>query len=306
MVFKAPAINCDNIVIGHTLSSLLFSYLNDYPIILNKELENNQFDFCPTHLPLELIGFENKSKNLRVSDGIKQFGITKSEIENNLIFCLSLAGLTLNSTPFSNIKVGNNIVECFSKARKYSYIFNKLHIFNAENITGLKIKKENVFYEVYDSLYLRHSNKNSIDYIQTGDDFVNEIFIYPSERNGTRAEDRDVVCRSILTREQLDSFDYSDTICRMKTTSVMKGGGFRGSLAGSNKSDPTKQVRRGLLLVSAERKVYERYKIVLEEELHNVVVNTDSAEKILYECQNMNSSCKKINTSLNLSYSLEI
>tara|TARA_A100001391_G_scaffold196346_1_gene174772 strand:- start:429 stop:1349 length:921 start_codon:yes stop_codon:yes gene_type:complete len=306
MVFKTPTTNCNNIVIGHSLSSLLFSYLNDYPIILNKELENNQFDFCPTELPLELIGFENKPKDLRVVGGTKQFGVTKSEIENNLIFCLSLAGLTLNSVPYNNIKVGDNTVECFSSARKYSYTFNKLHIFNAENITGLKIRKENVFYEVYDNLYLRHSNKNSIDYIQTEDDFVNEIFVYPSERNGTRAEDRDVMCRSVLTREQLNSFDYSDTICRMKTTSVMKANGFDGSLAGLSKSNPTKQVRRGLLLVSAERKVYERYKIVLEEELDNVAVNTACAETILYDCQDVNSSCKRVNTSLNLGYSLEI
>lgn len=306
MVFKTPTTNCDNVVIGHSLPSLLFSYLNDYPIILNKELENNQFDFCPTSLPLELIGFENKSKDLRVAGGTKQFGITKEEIENNLIFCLSLAGLTLNSVPFNNIKVGDNTIECFSNARKYSYTFNKLHIFSAENISGLKIKKENVFYEVYDNLYLKHSNKNSIDYIQTEDNFVNEIFIYPSERNGTRAEDRDVMSRSILTRDQLDSFDYSDTICRMKTTAVMKDGGFDGSLAGLSKSDPTKQVRRGLLLVSAERKVYERYKIVLEEELENVLVNTDSVETILHNYHNLSSSCKRINASLNLDYSLEI
>ena len=85
MVFKTPITNCNNIVIGHSLSSLLFSYLKDYPIILNKELENNQFDFCPTELPLELIGFESKPKDLRVVGGTKQFGVTKSEIENNLI-----------------------------------------------------------------------------------------------------------------------------------------------------------------------------------------------------------------------------
>lgn len=300
MVFKTPTTNCDNIVIGHSLPSLLFSYLNDYPIILNKELENNQFDFCPTSLPLELIGFENKSKDLRVAGGTKQFGITKEEIENNLIFCLSLAGLTLNSVPFNNIKVGDNTIECFSNARKYSYTFNKLHIFSAENISGLKIKKENVFYEVYDNLYLKHSNKNSIDYIQTEDSFVNEIFIYPSERNGTRAEDRDVMSRSILTRDQLDSFDYSDTICRMKTTAVMKDSGFDGSLAGLSKSDPTKQVRRGLLLVSAERKVYERCGIVLEDKPENVEIILDNADTIIHNYHTNNSFCKRINTNLNL------
>lgn len=306
MFFKTPTTDCDNIVIGHSLSSLLFSYLNDYPIILNKELENNQFDFCPTELPLELIGFENKPKDLRTATGLKQFGMPISEIENNLVFCLSLAGLTLNTVPFNNIKVGNNILECFSKARKYSYTFNKLHIFDAENVSGVRMAKEDVFYEVYDNLHLKHSNKNSIDYIQTEDDFVKEIFIYPSERNGTRSEDRDVMCKSILTRKQLDSFDYSDTICRMKVTSVMKGSGFQGSLAGFSKRDPAKQVRRGLLLVSAERRVHERYKIVLEEELYNIVINTDSVEAIIHNYHSKNSFCKRINTSLNLDYSLEI
>ena len=306
MVFKTPTTNYDNIVIGHSLPSLLFSYLNDYPIILNKELENNQFDFCPTQLSLGLIGFENKSKDLRIAGGTKQFGMPISEIENNLIFCLSLAGLVLNAVPLGNIKVGNNIIECFSKARKYSYTFNKLYIFDAENVSGIRIAKEDVFYEVYDNLHLKHSNKNSIDYIQTEDDFVKEIFIYPSERNGTRAEDRDVMCKSILTRKQLDLFDYSDTICRMKATSVMKDNGFQGSLAGFSKKDPAKQIRRGLLLVSAERRVHERCKIALEEELDNIVINTDSVEAIIHNFHNKNSFCKRINTSLNLDYSLEI
>ena len=189
-------------------------------------------------------------------------------------------------------------MDYFTKAKKNSVTYENLRIFDGDNITGLELKKENIFYEVYDSIYIRSSNKSDIEYIKTGDDFVKEIYIYPSDRNGTRKEDRDIICKSILSKEQLNSFDYSDTICRMKVASKMKENGFRGSKAMSNKKDPLKHYHRDLSLVNADRVVNEKSTLKCEEHDGNIVIDNSTLRQIINQRPSVASRASQINNML--------
>jgi len=298
MIFKTPTQKCANIIVGHSLQALLFSYLNDNPIIVNKKSNNFLFDFCSSDLPLHLVGFEKSERALKTSDGCVRFGAPKSKLRSDLLLSLSISGLLLNSIPPWNIKIQDGKVDYFTKAKKNSVTYENLRIFDGDNITGLELKKENIFYEVYDSIYIRSSNKNDIEYIKTGDNFVKEIYIYPSDRNGTRKEDRDIICKSILSKEQLNSFDYSDTICRMKVASKMKENGFRGSKAVSNKKDPLKYYHRDLSLVNADRVVHEKCTLKCEEHDGNIVIDNSTLRQIINQRPSVASRASQINNML--------
>jgi hypothetical protein len=298
MVFKTPEQKCNDIVIGHSLPALLYSYLNDYPIIINKQLIDNSFDFCHPDLSLGAIGFNNKSSHLRAAEGSHEVGRSKAEVKSELLLCLSLSGLVMNSETLSSTKIMKGEINYFTKSRKYSSTYTTAHIFNADNVNGVNIKKHNISYDVYDNIHIRSSNKNDIEYISTDDNFVSQIYIYPSKRNGTRQEDRDIICKSTLTREQLDSFDYSDTICRMKVATKMKDCGFTGSKVGITKRNSSEQYWRELSLVSAERNVYEKCLLSCEDNGENILINNSTAQQIIDQHGENVGLAKKINSAL--------
>ena len=298
MVFSPPSQKCHDIIIGHSLSALLSSYLNDTPIIINKKSSHILFDFCDPELPLHLVGLKNKSTTLKSNEGFTELGSSEFELRSNLLLCMSMAGLVLNSIPPWNIKIQDGKVDCFTKAKKNSITYENLRIFDDDNIEGLDLKKENMLYEVYDNIHIRSSNKNDIEYIKTVDNFVKEIYIYPSIRNGTRPDNRDIICKSILTKEQLSSFDYSDTICRMKVASKMKENGFTGSKAVLNKKDPSKYYYRDLSLVSADRVIYEKYTLKCEEHNDNIVIDNSTLRQVINQRPRVASRASQINNTL--------
>jgi hypothetical protein len=298
MVFRTPIQKCRDVIIGHSSQALLFSYLNNIPIIVNKKPNDVSHIFCAPDLPLHLIGLQNNTTILKTSHGSVQFGVSKVKLRSDLLLSLSMSGLLLNSTTSWNIKIEDEKINYFTKAKKYSVSYESLRIFDADNITGVNIKKDEIFYEVYDNIHIRSSNKNDIEYIKSEDNFVIEIYIYPSNRNGTRKEDRDIICKSILTKEQLNSFDYSDTICRMKVAAKMKESGFTGSKAMINKKDPLKYYYRDLSLVSAERIVHEKCKLKCEEHDVNIVIDNSTLRQIINQRPSVASRASQINNML--------
>ena len=298
MIFKTPAQKCANVIVGHSLQALLFSYLNDIPIIVNNKLNNPVFDFCDLDLPLHLVGLKREVKTLKTNDGCVEFGASKYKLRCDLFLSLSMSGPILNATLPWRIKVEDGKVNYFTKTKKNSIIYEDLRIFDGDNIDGLSLKKENILYEVYDNIHIRSSNKNDIEYIKTVDNFVKEIYIYPSNRNGTRKEDRDIICKSILTEEQLKSFDYSDTICRMKVASKMRENGFKGSKAMLSKKDPSRHYYRDLSLVGAERVVHEKCTLKCEEHNNNIVIDNSTLRQVINQRPGVASRASQINKTL--------
>ena len=298
MVFKTPSQKCRDVIVGHSLQALLYSYLNDTPIIISQKSSPVLFDLCSPDLPLHLVGLSQNSTTLKTSEGIIKLGTSKAKLRSNLILCISMSGLLLNSASPWNIKFGDGNVDYYTKSKKHSISYDTVRIFDSDKISGLSIKKHDVIYEVYDNIYIRSSNKNDIEYIKTKDNFVKEIYIHPSDRNGTRPEDRDIICKSILTKEQLNSFDYSDTICRMKVAAKMKENGFTGSKAVLNKKDPSKYYYRDLSLVSADRVVYEKCTLKCEEHNDNIVIDNSTLRQVINQRPRVASRASQINNTL--------
>jgi len=278
MVFKTPTSIHKNIVIGHSLSALAYSFINNYPILLNDRLNTNPFDFCDPELDLAPLGIENIVTNVNSPSGTHQWGISKLQIEAAIVMSMSLRGMILNVTPVTNIKILDSTLESFSSSRKYTSQYESLHLFSSNNLSGADISKQNTIYRVYDKINLRHfNNDQNVGYIKGDDDFVKEIFIYPSQRNGAKKSDVDLMCKSFLTKDQIKSFDYSDTMCRMKISNLLKRKGFKGRKTATHKG---REYTREISLEIDNRVVVEESELTLAKQTGNITIHNEKFETL--------------------------
>lgn len=297
MPFKTPTSIHENIVIGHTLPALVFSYINNYPIIINSSLNTSPFDYCPPELNLSAFGIFNEMKQVNMPEGTINRGVSKLDVEAAIVLHLSVAGSMLNSVPLTNIKVDDGSVECFSSARKYSFGFKKLHVFSCENLSGIKIEKEDVIYKVYDKINLKHfNNHEEIGYIKGKDNFVKEVLIYPSQRNGAKKTDIDLLCKSYLTKDQINMFDFSDTMCRMKVGSLLKEKGLKGRKVATYKD---KEYSREISLETDSRTVVEECTLVCKEQNDQILIYNDKFETLVEDIVSNSSAVSKRTTQIN-------
>ena len=108
----------DNLVIGGNLPALLYAYSKSLPILCIKR--------C---LPLRF----------QETEAPVFSGYQKVDLWNRLSALLSLSGLMPFSNKINSLRItGENSAEVFSDSRKFSISFNKLSIFDEENIHGLE------------------------------------------------------------------------------------------------------------------------------------------------------------------------
>ena len=108
-------------------------------------------------------------------------------------------------------------------------------------------------------------------------DFVKEIFIYPSQRNGAKKSDVDLMCKSFLTKDQIKSFDYSDTMCRMKISNLLKRKGFKGRKTATHKG---REYTREISLEIDNRVVVEESELTLAKQTGNITIHNEKFETL--------------------------
>ena len=108
--------------------------------------------------------------------------------------------------------------------------FNKLVIFDDEKVSGLpRIKKETKGKNrVLDWVNVRSGCSHSVLHLHSDEDFVKEIIFYPTDRSDNRNL-KDLVAISYLTDEEVNDFNFSDTMVKFKVTEMMKEAGIRGT-----------------------------------------------------------------------------
>ena len=218
----------DKLVIGTDLAALIYAYLNNLPFIFKEIVEPTPFEFLPTDFPMQLFGHQKTEIEMSSLGGSIKFGTPKLELWNRLVFVMSCSGLL----PFSLKDVttreegGTLIVK--TKSRNYKYE------------VGEVIKFNNAYhkYTVYDWVNIRSCGKNELEYVKTDDNFVSELFFYPSERNGTKQGDNDLLIISDLTEAQTKTFDYGETMTRIRAKVLLHEMGIRGPRNGKNPSYP--------------------------------------------------------------------
>ena len=218
----------NKLVIGSDLSALIYAYLNNYTFIFKEVVEPTPFEFLPLDFPLYLFNHDKVEINMISLDGTAKFGTPKLELWNRLVFVMSCSGLLPFGLKDITIREENDLVVVKTKSRNYYYE------------VGETIKIKNTFhkYKVFDWIDIRSCGDNHLEYVKTDDNFVSEMFFYPSLRNGTKQGDNDLLVISDLTEAQTQIFDYGETMARIRSKVLLHEMGIRGPRNGKNPTYP--------------------------------------------------------------------
>jgi len=228
-------IEYDTIVIGSSLSAVLYAFNNKFPIFFAEERRPFRFDYLEPALDLSCLKIPGAAKSLTTFGGEKNIGVTKELLWERLLFLLSLDGNAPLSNLCHSIRYDGDRVVCSNEYSKImEFKFNECIYFGDKKSTGFVSQKglDEDSYVCYDYIAFNKGGKHEIDHIRTDDDFVSEIWFYSSDRIDGNTPVRDACAVSKLTGVQLTDFDFSETMARFKVVHEMEQRGMKGLFAG--------------------------------------------------------------------------
>ncbi len=292
------AFEYENIVIGSSLSALIFAYVNDYPVFFTEPDTPFRFDFLsPKHTP---IGIPCEAKTLLSFDDEMEVGTRKQVLWDRLYFLLSLRGLTPLSNLCKTIRCNEESIVCSNDYSKiFEASFDKCYYFGDPNASGFvrKNKLDEHSYICYDYIAFNSGGKHEVDFIHTNDDFVSEIWFYSSDRIDGNTPVRDACAVSKLTESQLQDFDYSETMARFKVLKIMKDNGMKGKQNGHTKKGTPRHYD---FRTSSIRRVTNRIRNGFTAASPDIEIKTDSEESLLGLLQDVDSTHSTILDALDV------
>ena len=237
---------CETIIVGGGLNALLFSYYSNLPCIFVEPSVPFGFDVFAGPPEFSFLGIENSNKEV---------------IWQRLLTVLSLGGQLPMSDKAESISIQDNKLKAVtSNSRLGRFEFDKLIIFDDANIRGLPpIRKQKVGKcRIFDWFHVRSGMEHDHDSLETEDDFIQKVIFYPSDRFGNQTSGRvrkDLVAISYLDEDQVNDFDYSDTMAKFKITQMMKDAGIKGARNGRDTYNPNIYRYYSPKIEAAERQV---------------------------------------------------
>jgi hypothetical protein len=220
----------DEIVVGSSLRALLFAADRNIPVFFTEPEKPHQFDHFAPDIDLSSWGLHNDSKLWVTPDGEMKTGQNKIALWEHVFFVLGLKGLVPFSNMCSSLRLDTNELTGFSEYAKLRTMdFGVCYYFD-EHATYNLIPCENKprTYQVWDRLAFSRGGKHHLDFIGSDDHFCNEIWFYLTPRIDGRVPVKDACVLSILSEDQIDDFDFSETIARLMVIQKMKDLGLRG------------------------------------------------------------------------------
>ena len=224
----------DNIVLGSSLSAILFGAQNFFPVVFSDFQKPFRFDYLNVDVDLSFLKWPTGPKSLTTFDGEIEVGVPKEILWEHLMFLLSLSGQVPLSNLCRSIRVSDNSLTCYNEYSKIAEIkFNNCYYFGDANVHGLLEKDlDNHSYIFYDWIAFNKGGKHDIDFFETSDDFVKRVWFYSSDRIDGNTAVKDACILSVLDSEQIRDFNYSETMARFKLISEMESRGMRGQFNG--------------------------------------------------------------------------
>lgn len=228
-------IKVKNLVIGGNIEALEFAFREGYYIFYEK-LE------APFHL--------DQTKN----------GLNKKDVIENYAFLLSLCGLNLHSHINSEFRLGKEKLTITGKVPwTIEVFFETVHDFR-------KAKNKNILYKVIDYINVRSCGNHDIRELKTENNFVKEIYFYPSHRSNSSKNfslsthdyesiTKDAMIVSYLNHSQIQNEDYSSIYSRLRLKEIMQEIGIKGKKCGYHPNG--KQKYNSIKLEFARREINE-------------------------------------------------
>tara|TARA_B100001250_G_C19803776_1_gene792334 strand:+ start:758 stop:1657 length:900 start_codon:yes stop_codon:yes gene_type:complete len=221
----------DNVIIGYSLSALIYAFYTGHPIIGYTRSAPKIIDDFREEVDYAEHGF-GKSKTKK-----------QAELWNHLYTLLSMGGQIPFADNTQSIRIdkmgltgGTLTVVSDNRSKVTKVEYGELWVFNDDGIGGMPpITKASETYRVIDWFNVLSGMKHAHSRIITpSQDFVREIIFYPSERidGATARELKDLCAISYLQEDELDVFEKSPTYVKFAILGAMEDMGIRGTKNG--------------------------------------------------------------------------
>jgi len=225
----------ENVVIGSSLAAVLFAFVKDYPLLYTKPVAPFRFDFLRPTEKLSFLKIQPAEEKLRTFEEPLSVGLPKQILWERLLFLMGLRGHVILSGLAHTIRCHEERIVASNEYSKIAELeFEVCHYFGDNGATGFVNKKSvaEPVYMCYDWIAFHRGGKHAIDYFNTADDLVHEVWFYSSDRIDGATAIKDACVVSKLTQTQLLDFDYSETMARFKLIHEMEKRGMKGLFNG--------------------------------------------------------------------------
>ena len=202
----------NSVVVGNTVESIFYAFSHQYYHISIRQDPPMFY----RELTVPILGYK-----------------TESNAWNRLNFMMGLLGLRSSFEHFDTVRIENNKIKISEQGSSYQYEFENCFIFDPTNI-----KHENNVLEAKESTFLvlddfelarLGDKKDSIPNFYKDRSFVNQAHFYTSDRIDGASFVSDCVAESVLKKEQLYDFDYSDSMVKFVIQRYLESVGVHGT-----------------------------------------------------------------------------
>lgn len=271
----------EKIILGGSIESLVYAYKTGIPIILVDPQPPFVFDYLDPEISFKELGIDDNIA-LKSNSGEVVFGPNKLRIWQKLLFLLSLSGKVIYGDTTRSVRIEENtLYVSLDRVKNKKVEFGSLVVFSDENVIGLDSFKKKVIKKsiVYDWVNIKSGGTHEYDIFLFDDDFVRDVYFYPSKRN-RNTKQKDLVAVSYLTDEELIDFSYSDTYVKFKLLQDFKDLGIRGARNGRDPRNPEKYKYYAVKLEPANRVVKKR-SFNLYENTDKIIFNYQPLEELI-------------------------
>lgn len=235
----------DRITIGSSIESLTYAFLND--------------DYFLPTLPFGPLFYERLEEQ-------PLLGTNTDYSWSRLQTIMSLEGRLLNYENLNFVKIVEDEIKISSKEGLFKYEFNVCNIFDP---TGIQvendiIKQNETLYRVYDDFELGNlgGKHKYLEPKLSKDDLARQIHYYTSDRVDGANYVTDCVAESILTKQQINDVDYSDSTVRFCVLRHLTSIGIHGTFmnmykSGKPKYRKPKAVHKKRVVIEQEQNIYK-------------------------------------------------
>ncbi len=263
----------DGVIVGYSLSALIYAFYTGMPVV-----------GYPSSAPWN---FE-KIREIDLSAYGMGSGKIKHQIDlwDHLYMILSMGGQLPFADNAASIRVDDSslVVTTANRSRIVRGDFSTAWVFDDDKIEGMPdILNLCDTYRVVDWFDVRSGMRHGESkLIEPSEDFVRNIYFYPSERlHGNHADKKDLCSESFLSEDQLDEFEYSPTYARFKVISKMKEVGIRGARNGSDSNGNPKHYA---IKIEFQKRRIRKTDMHKYAETPNIVFNRIEPHMLLNEC----------------------
>ena len=214
-------------------------------------------------------------------------GLNDLDVWQKLSHSLAMDGLNPLAGRIESIKINREdklITVNVGTPALVKISYNKLRVFDFDWVFGIPNEENIEAFRVMDWFDVRSGMKHGLDTIEdTSAAFVKKIHFYLSERIDGNKNKKDLISESILTKEQINNLDYSESISRLKTINMMKDAGITGKKNGLGRHLPIK--------IELWKREIKPIKSVQPMEENDIIVDNRPIQELVNEL----SSCR-INT----------